>query len=78
MRKSLKIGGERMSKDIRDLINKLPPDLRGEVEDFIMFLLEKRKKKRVKLSQNWAGKLRDYRDQYTSIELQKKAIEWRE
>lgn len=30
-----------------------------------------------KLRQTWAGALRDYREQYSSLELQKKALEWR-
>jgi hypothetical protein len=30
-----------------------------------------------KLKQNWAGALSDYREKYTSLELQKKALEWR-
>jgi hypothetical protein len=30
-----------------------------------------------KLRQNWAGGLSDYGSQYTSLELQKKALEWR-
>lgn len=30
-----------------------------------------------KLKQNWAGGLSKYREQYTSLELQKKALEWR-
>jgi RNA polymerase sigma factor (sigma-70 family) len=30
-----------------------------------------------KLKQNWAGGLSDYREQYTSLQLQKKALEWR-
>jgi RNA polymerase sigma factor (sigma-70 family) len=30
-----------------------------------------------KLKQNWAGGLGDYREQYTSLQLQKKALEWR-
>jgi DNA-directed RNA polymerase specialized sigma24 family protein len=30
-----------------------------------------------KLKQNWAGGLSDYSSQYTSLELQKKALEWR-
>jgi len=48
------------------------------VQDFIGFLLEKRKQKYGrKLRQDWAGALRDYRDKYTSLELQKKALEWR-
>ncbi len=26
--------------------------------------------------QNWAGALKEFRDQYTSIELQKKSLDW--
>jgi len=61
------------------LIKKLPPELREEVKDFIEFLLQKRTQKRGKrkLRQDWAGALQDYRSQYSSLELQKKALEWR-
>ena len=63
---------------VENLIRELPPELRQEVEDFIRFLLQKRIKKPGKrLRQDWAGALRDYRNQYTSLELQKKASEWR-
>ena len=63
---------------IEKLMKKLPPDLRKEVEDFAAFLLERRATKPVrKLRQDWAGALQDYRDKYTSLELQKKAHEWR-
>jgi|Deesub1362A_J573_1020465.scaffolds.fasta_scaffold24504_2 hypothetical protein len=60
------------------LLNQLPPDLQKEVEDFVRFLLARRKKKRrEKMRQDWAGALRDYRDEFTSLELQRKALEWR-
>ena len=65
-------------KALPELIHDLPPELQQEVRDFIEFLLAKRKRKSGKrLSQSWAGGLKDYRDQYTSLELQKKALEWR-
>lgn len=65
-------------ENVKDLIKALPPELQREVEDFVRFLLEKRVKKRGKiLRQDWAGALRDFREQYTSLELQKKALEWR-
>lgn len=65
-------------ENVKDLIKALPPELQREVEDFVRFLLEKRVKKRGKiLRQDWAGALRDFRDQFTSLELQKKALEWR-
>jgi len=66
------------TKTIEEMIRKLPPELQKDVFDFVEFLLEKRAKKRGrKLRQDWAGALRDYRDQYTSLDLQKKALEWR-
>lgn len=66
------------AQDLKALIDQLPPELQQEVRDFVEFLLEKRKRKRGrKLRQDWAGALRGYRNQYTSLELQKKALEWR-
>ena len=65
-------------KTIEGLIRELPPDLRQEIEDFARFLFERRGRKLGrKLRQDWAGALRDYRDRYTSLDLQKKAFEWR-
>jgi len=63
---------------LKDLIEQLPPDLQKEVRDFVAFLLERRRRKYGrKLRQDWAGALRNYRDQYTALELQRKALEWR-
>jgi len=62
---------------IEELIRALPADLKRELADFAEFLLKKhaaRRKKR--LSLDWAGGLREYRNQYTSLELQKKSLEW--
>lgn len=65
-------------KTLEEMIKELPPELQREVKDFVQFLLERRARKPGrKLRQDWAGALRDYRDQYTSLELQKKALEWR-
>jgi len=64
---------------LEEYIKKLPPDMESEVKDFIEFLLEKRGlKQKNKLNLKWAGALKDYRDKYTSLNLQKKSIEWRE
>jgi hypothetical protein len=66
------------AKPLEELVKELPPDCKEEVRDFVEFLLERRKRKHgKKLRQDWAGALKDYRDQYTSLELQKKALEWR-
>ncbi len=65
-------------ENIEEIIRKLPPELQREVKDFVNFLIEKRTRKQgVKLRQDWAGALKDYRDKYSSLELQKKALEWR-
>jgi hypothetical protein len=59
-------------------IRELPPELQQEVLDFLDYLLEKhRRKYGRKLEQRWAGALREYREKYSSLELQKKALEWR-
>ena len=61
---------------LEEMIKKLPPEYQKEVYDFIQFLIERRKPKLgKKLKQDWAGALRDYREQFTSLELQKKALE---
>jgi hypothetical protein len=63
---------------LEELIQKLPPELQEEVSDFASYLLETKVKSKQKyLRMTWAGALREFRDQYTSLELQKKALEWR-
>ena len=63
---------------LQEMVERLPPDLQQEVRDSVQFLTERRVQKPGKeLRQDWAGALREYRDQYTSLELQKKALEWR-
>ena len=62
----------------RELVEQLPPDVQQEVRDFIEFLLEKRRKKpKGKPKFDWAGALKDLRDQYTSVQLQHQIAEWR-
>ncbi|MBI1746117.1 MAG: DUF2281 domain-containing protein [Acidobacteria bacterium] len=66
-------------KTIEEVIKGLPPELQQEVLDFATFLSEKRGRKTGrKLRQDWAGALSDYKGQYTSLELQKKSLDWRE
>ncbi len=65
-------------KPLEELIRELPPDLRQQVRDFVEFLLEKRGPEgHARLRQDWAGALEKYKDKFTSLELQKKALEWR-
>jgi hypothetical protein len=60
-------------------IRQLPQELQSEVEDFIDFLIEKRASLRKKKPTfNWIGGLKEFRDRYTSLELQKMASQWRD
>jgi len=64
-------------KKIENLLKDLPPDLQEEVYDFACFLKDTKvgsKQKKVRMS--WAGGLREFRDQFTSLELQEKALGW--
>jgi hypothetical protein len=70
---------ESRAKSLEELVRELPPDLAAEARDFIEFLLGKRVSQKPRtLRQDWAGALRKYRDQYTSVELQHKASDWRD
>ena len=67
-------------KNIENKIHKLSPQLLEEVEDFIDFLISKKQNNRnqeKRLKQDWAGALNEFSNQYSSVELQKKALEWR-
>jgi len=69
------------AKELKELIDQLPPELLQEVQDFVEFLLEKKafkfkKEKKGELKLDWRGALRDLRAKYTSVELQHKALEW--
>ena len=65
-------------KAIERLIKDLPPDLVPRVEEYVVSLLQARAKKPGRrLRQDWAGALREFRPSYTSLELQKKALDWR-
>ncbi len=64
-------------KNIEEMIKELPPELQEEVIDFTEFLLEKKvHPKQKKLRMTWAGGLKEFRHQFTSLDLQKKALEW--
>jgi hypothetical protein len=61
-----------------DNVVNLPPQLKNREVEIIILPVGKKIKKRKRLSQEWAGALIGYRNQYTSLELQKKPLEWRE
>jgi len=63
--------------NLAEKINHLPMHLRHEVEDFVDFLVSKRMSpQKKKLRMTWAGALAEYRDRFTSLELQKKCLDW--
>ena len=67
-------------REIELKIQALPEDLRKEVLDFIEFLLGKYKSGRGKIRKlkfDWEGGLSEIGKQYTSVELQHKALTWR-
>ncbi|MFQ5799568.1 MAG: DUF2281 domain-containing protein [Bacteroidota bacterium] len=67
-----------MTKNLEAIINELPPELRQEALDFVQFLIERRSRKtQRKPSFDWAGALKDLKNQYSSVELQHKISEWR-
>ena len=69
---------EPRGKSLEGLVQELPPDLQKEVRDFAEFLLDRSRRRRPSpLRQGWAGSLREYRGQYTALDLQKRALEWR-
>ena len=66
------------TRPLQELVQELPPDMHAEVRDFVEFLLAKRGRRAKRtLQQDWAGALRNYRQQYTSLELQRQALIWR-
>ena len=70
-----------MAAEIRpldQLLKELPPESQAEVRDFVESLIEKRKRQSAgHLRQTWAGALGDYREQFTSLDLQKHSLDWR-
>ena len=64
-------------KNFEEIVKELPPELRREVEDFAEFLLRTRVRTNGrKLRLGWAGALSEFRGNFTSLDLQKKASEW--
>jgi len=64
-------------KPLDEMISKLPPEYQQEVEDFVEFIFQKHVKKTGRrLRHDWAGGLKEYKDKFTSLELQKKALVW--
>ena len=63
-----------MESTIIEKIRQLSPELQEEAIHFIDFLLTKKSKRKKRPNLEWVGGLKAYRDQYTALELQKKAL----
>jgi len=64
-------------QDVERILSQLPPEARRELLDYAEFLLQKYGKKPPKgFTFSWEGKLGDVK--MSSVELQHKALEWRE
>lgn len=58
-------------RSIDDMVRELPIERRAEVRDFVEFLLAKQhSRSRRKPQFDWAGALKDMRDEFTSVDLQ--------
>lgn len=66
------------SRELKSKIDHLSPGAINDLDLFVESLLNKSKALRKgKLRQNWAGAIKSYKKEFTSLELQKKALEWR-
>ncbi|MDX1919108.1 MAG: DUF2281 domain-containing protein [Candidatus Caenarcaniphilales bacterium] len=67
-----------MNESIKDIFQDLSPEEVNEVIDFAGYLKTKRQKatNKKQLTFEWRGGLEDLKENYTSVELQKKAIDW--
>ena len=67
----------RAIKKIETKINQLTPGLIEELDHYLDYLINKRVTKKTKrLIQDWADGLKG--ENYSSIDLQKKALDWRQ
>ncbi len=67
-------------KEIEMKVRRLPENLKKEVLDYIEFLLQRQQSREIrkkKFKFDWEGGLSEIRDEFTSVELQHKALEWR-
>ena len=67
-------------KEINKKMKRVPPHLLPEIMDYIDFLLTKygaASDKETPFDFSWEGGLSDISEEYTSVELQHKALEWR-
>ena len=57
-------------------LQKLPPDVQQTIEELVDKLIQQQPKEKMKMKFDWAGALADMKSEYTSVQLQHKALEW--
>ncbi len=69
---------KKTEQELSELLRELPPDLQREVVDFARFLLKswKGEGQHGKMKLSWFGALEDVGKEFTSLELQRKALDW--
>ncbi len=67
------------ARELAELFEELPAEARSQLERLAEKLRAARRTQKPTgdYSFDWAGGLKEFRDQYTSVELQHKASEWR-
>jgi len=66
--------------EIESRMQELPPELKRELLDYLDFLMQKYKnseKKTKKFKFDWEGGLSHLKNEFTSVELAHKSLEWR-
>jgi hypothetical protein len=64
-------------KSLDDKIRELPPELQQKVESFIQSLAARtRSEDTIRLRLDWRGALHDLSTEYSSVDLQHKALDW--
>jgi len=66
--------------EIESKMQELPPELKKELLDYLDFLMQKYKhseKKTKKFKFDWEGGLSHLKNEFTSVELAHKSLEWR-
>ena len=67
-----------VEEQITDKVRRLSEDKQLKVLSFVEAIaVDMREEPKRRLRLDWSGGLREYKDRYTSVELQKKAMDWR-
>lgn len=64
-------------KDITEIIQQLPEVLKKAVLQYVESLLKEYNMKKKKFAFDWEGGLSELKDQYSYVEIQHNALEWR-